>query len=555
MSNPVRRVQQWVAVRIKRFLKRYLIKALREEDSEGLFVHSANYSIESDLYYTRPLMIPFSVQQAGAEQLNKYITEATKYYRGQFDDPYRTSMDLPVSMPIEDPLEEWDYSTRRNVLTNCHAAYHRNPVAKRAVDVTQQFAVGKGHTVTAQNAKVQAVIDDFRANPDNAIQHYERTLLRDLQIDGELIIRYFQQAGQTVIVPLPPWHITEIETEAGFFRRATRFHLEYGAFNVNAVSQMGHKVVDEWIPADQLLHVPINNHSYELRGRPDLYVILPWLKAYKDWLEDRVRQNKWRGALLWWVKIAGAAAGTVAAKVQQWKRPPTPGSAYVSSDKEEVTALTNSVGAPDVSEDGRQIRMMCATGIGLAEYFLGDGENANLATATAQQLPALWKFTDAQEIMREQVWTPIYKRVLQNAIDAGELPAEVRVEDSDGDPVMLVSEDGSESEQFMPALDAFEVAYYELQADDPKTMAEAISLDITNELVSKETARGQRGYDHAMEQKRLQKEKAEHRDDVAQGLDMEVPPPLPGQDQQAGQDSEDTARNGQPDETPAAAER
>ena len=27
--------------------------------------------------------------------------------------------------------------------------------------------------------------------------------------------------------------------------------------------------------------------------------VLPWLKAYWDWMEDRARQNHWRGSLLW----------------------------------------------------------------------------------------------------------------------------------------------------------------------------------------------------------------------------------------------------------------
>lgn len=495
-------------------LRRWVRRHWPRWSHDSQIISAPEYCIDDDIYYRRPLMLPYGVTAAGPGAVQAYITEAARYYRGQFDDPYRSSLDAPVTMPVEDPLEEWDYGTRRDVLTNCHAAYHRNPIAKRAVDLTRQFAVGKGHSVTCQSQDVQAVIDEFRANEENNVYGYDRTFLQDLQVDGEIFVRFFESDdGQVVIVPIPPWWITEIRTAQGFFRRVEAYRLQYPETNVHDSSAAA-EYVDEWIPAADVLHVPINNHSYELRGRPDLYVVLPWLKAYKDWLEDRFRQNKWRGALLWWVKVAGASPNAVASKAAQWKTPPRPGSAYVSTDKEEVTALSNSVGAPDVAEDGRQIRIMAAAGLGIAEYMIGDGENANLATATAQQLPALWKFTDAQELLKEMVWTPIYRRVLRNAVAAGRLPAQVTVEDGDGDPVL----DGNDAEQQIDTEKAFTVEYYELQADDPKTMAEALSLDIANELVSHETARGLRGYEHAVEQKRLRREEDERMEKAGQGM-------------------------------------
>jgi hypothetical protein len=265
-----------------------------------------------------------------------------------------------------------------------------------------------------------------------------------------------------------------------------------------------------------MLHVAINRHSYELRGRPDLFVILPWLRAHKEWMEDRIRQNKWRGALLWWVKIAAAIPGLIAQKVVQYRKPPTPGSVWVTSDKEEISALTNPVGANDVSEDGRQIKLQVAVGVGLPEYMLSDGENANLASATAQQLPALWKFVDAQEIMREQVWLPILKRVIQGAVSEGGLPAQVRLEDDEGQAIL----DSEGQEQLVPPTDAFSVEYHDLQSDDPKTVAEALTMDLTNGLVSQQTAMTKRGYDPDKERKLMDREEQQQRDKVGQGTQI-----------------------------------
>jgi hypothetical protein len=469
-----------------------------------LIQNSSQPCIVDGVDYRQPPIVPGPVRAQGATAVKNHLTESREYYQGQFDPPNRSSASNPVTMPLDDPLAEWDYNTRRAVLENCHAAYHRNPLAKRAVDVTRQFAVGKGHTVTAQNQDVQAIIDEFRANPENNILGYDRGFVQDLQIDGELFIRFFNGAnGQVVIVPIPPWHIPEICCAPGFFRRILHYHLSYTWTNPNDNQGEILPIDEEIAPAD-MLHVAINNHTYELRGRPDLFVILPWLKAYHDWIEDRYRQNKWRGALLWWVKVAGAAPGAIAQKVTQWKKPPTPGSAYVSSDKEEVQALTNPVAANDASEDGRQIKLMVAVGVGLPEFMLSDGQNSNLASATAQQMPALWKFVDAQQLMQEQVWEPVYRRVIQAAIDAGRLPEMVIVQDADGDPV--------EGQTPIKAVECFKVEYPELQSDDPKTVSEALAIDLSGGLVSRETARGLKGYDHLQETKRIQKEAEEDRD-------------------------------------------
>ena len=473
----------------------------------GDFSRPVEYRITDGALYHQPPVVPAHIKAGGAAAVNTYLNEATTDYRHQFGAPTVTGS--TVSLPTDDPLAEWDSATRKSVLESCHSVYHRNPVAKRAVDLTRQFVVGKGHTVNAQNKRVQAVIDTFRADQENNIAGYDRTFIQDLQIDGELFVRFAVEGGRVVIVPLAPWHIDAIRVAPGFFRRVNNYHLYYSWTNPS--DNQGETVqIDEEIPPADVLHVAINNHSYELRGRPDLFVILPWLMAYKDWMEDRARQNKWRGALLWWVKIAGAAPGTIAQKLAQWKKPPTSGSAYVSSDKEEVTALTNPVNAGDASEDGRQIRLMSAIGMGLAEYMLGDGENANLATATAQQLPALWKFTDAQELMREMVWTPIYKRVIQAAIDAGELAEMVRIEDSEGEPVL---KGDNSQEQMVKAVDAFTVNYYDLQAPDPKTLGEALALDESQGWISHQSAQqlacANHGLDASVEKKQIEREGAE----------------------------------------------
>ena len=80
----------------------------------------------------------------------------------------------------------------------------------------------------------------------------------------------------------------------------------------------------EDVPADEIQIVGINHNAYELRGRPELMDMLPWLKSYKDWLENRARQNHWRSTLVWWVSIATSIPSILAGKAAQYMKPPTP---------------------------------------------------------------------------------------------------------------------------------------------------------------------------------------------------------------------------------------
>lgn len=440
----------------------------------------------------------------------KKFQETSAPYQDQFSAPNQWQANIPA-WPSADPLREWDSagplgttSTRREILMRTHLAWERNPVAKQAVAITTQFAMGDGLTLKCYNPDVEEVLEEFRDNKENGVELYEKLFCTDLQIDGELFIRFYKDdggQGRTLINPLKPWEIWWIETERGFPMRPVSYHWYSLSTNFTPGDL---QIVTEDIPAAEVLHITINRHSYEQRGRPDLFNILPWLKAYKDWLENRARQNFWRGALLWWVKLINGTPAQVSGKRAQYKQPPPPGSMVVSNDKEEWSALQNDIKAGDAADDGRQIKLMSAIGKGLPEYMLSDGQNANLASASAQQLPALRTFGEYQDIMVNQVWWPIYTQVIHNAIDAGILPEEVQEYDSDGDP--MFEEDGK-TPKMIETCEAFGLEAPELESDDPNTLAQALQIAVNNEWASGETAAGRMGFDYTSEQKKIEREK------------------------------------------------
>lgn len=515
--------------------------------------------IQDGLDYALPILLPQQLreqlEQSG--KLDAWLTEQVRNTYGlPFDDPGYRAGDSLGTLVIEDPLREWNWSTRTRVLSSTHSAYSRNPVAKRAVHYVSAFVVGEGFNLSCKNKDVEQLLTAFIDNPDNAIREYERLAVRDLMIDGELFLRFFEQDGEVVAVPLRPWEIQYISTEKGFFRRPISYHIQpYSNYNTDDPNtELG--IEPEDVPADQVLQVAINRHTYELRGRPELYSALPWLRAHKEWLENRARQNHWRGALLWWVKIASSVPGVIAAKLAQYQRPPTPGSTVVTSDKEEWGILNNPVGANDAGEDGRQLKIMALNGIaGIPEYMTGDGENANLATTKSQQLPVLTTFAEFQTIMVEQVWYPTFKRVLQAAIDAGLIAEEVEEQDADGDPVLQDPPDDAAKPMQpttptpfgMPAqagaanaapaepvkpppkriktLDAFEVQYSPMDGEDKKTLADALDIASANGWVSDQTATSELGYDYQIEQKRIKREQKAKNEAMMRG-EIPMPPEM-----------------------------
>jgi len=146
-------------------------------------------------------------------------------------------------------------------------------------------------------------------------------------------------------------------------------------------------------------------------------------------------------------------------------------------------------------------------------------------------------------MMVEQVWTPLLRWVVETAVNNGTVPAEVPMQDSDGDPI----QDANDKTQMVEAVKAFEISYPQLDEDDPKTLAEALASATMNDWVSNETASGQMGFEWQKERKRIAREKEERRDDMAQGLVMMPPPAGEQPDGQApGEQPQDMRQNGQP---------
>ena len=104
--------------------------------------------IDDGVDYTLPVLLDEArrdaLEQSGG--LGDYLETYRNATASQFDSPYKG--DLPFLPVTEDSLSEWSWATRKRVIAACHAAYQRNPLAKRSIGYASNFAVGNGFRLT-----------------------------------------------------------------------------------------------------------------------------------------------------------------------------------------------------------------------------------------------------------------------------------------------------------------------------------------------------------------------------------------------------------------------
>jgi len=145
-----------------------------------------------------------------------------------------------------------------------------------------------------------------------------------------------------------------------------------------------------------MLHYAVNRAVGCVRGQGDLAPILPWVRRYREWLEDRVRVNRYKNSFLWHVKLEGAGPGEIESKQGQYAQPPSPGSVIVTDETEEWSPVQPNIQAEDVKDDGKALRLMIAAGAGIPLHYLGEGESATRATAREMVGPTVRHYQHRQ---------------------------------------------------------------------------------------------------------------------------------------------------------------
>jgi hypothetical protein len=290
-------------------------------------------------------------------------------------------------------------------------AWRTNPLAFRIVNLTTDYVVGAGIQVTSPVGYVDRFIDDLWSHRLNKLNLRLYTWCDELTRAGDLfVVLYTNPAdGLSYFRAINAVKIDKIETDPNDLERELRYHELRDDDPMEGKWWQGWETAKDDPSQPVILHYAINRPIGCIRGQSDLAPLLPWLRRYREWLEDRVRVNRYKNAFLWHVRLEGAGPGDIQSKQGQYAEPPSPGSVIVTDENETWQPVQPHIQAEDVKDDGRALRLMIAAGAGIPLHYLAESESATRATATEMTGPTMRHYEHRQKFFCDLVLDVVEK--------------------------------------------------------------------------------------------------------------------------------------------------
>jgi hypothetical protein len=319
------------------------------------------------------------------------------------------------------PRDRQGYDRQQCMLDSLDA-WRFNPIARRIVELTTQYAVGGGMVVTCADKATNAFISEFWQHRLNRISDKINAFSNELCQSGNLFLMLSSdQSGMTYLRVVPATDVLEIQSRENDIEQELAYHIRQSGStealvcpaydpNNDELDRHGH------LP-DVILHFAINRPSGSQWGEGDLAPVLKWISRYSAWLEDRVRLNRFRNAFVYVVKARfGSENERYARQLQLTGNPPAPGSVLVTDESEEWSVLAPRLEALDASSDGLAIKKMIAAGVGLPLHFLAEPESSTKTTAEAAGSPTYRRFSERQRFLCLMVETVLRVVVSRRAL-------------------------------------------------------------------------------------------------------------------------------------------
>ena len=286
----------------------------------------------------------------------------------------------------------------RDDLEDALTAWRTNPLAFRIVALTTDYVVGAGIQITSPVAYIDDFINRLSNHRLNKLRMRHYSWCEELTRSGEVFITMHTNPadGISYFRATPAVKIDQIEADPDDLEKELRYH----------ELRTDDPIEGKWWPAwdtakdtpetPVMLHYAINRPVGCIRGQGDLTPLLSWLRRYREWLEDRVRVNRYKNAFLWHVNIEGGGPADIQAKQGQYAKPPSPGSVIVTDETETWTPVQPNIQAEDVKDDGKALRLMIAAGAGIPLHYLAEGESATRSTAAEMTGPTIRHYEHRQ---------------------------------------------------------------------------------------------------------------------------------------------------------------
>ncbi len=311
--------------------------------------------------------------------------------------------------------------------------YTKNPLAKQAIRLWTDYTFGAGMTWQTEDKAAKKALQAFwddRANRAILSGRGQRKSCDKLLVDGEVFFAIFLGAeGKAKIRRIHPLEIADIITDPDdienvlYYRRkwTDRQGSSHEAIYrdvTNIKGEVGKDIAGATIKHNEealIYHLAYNTTGQ--RGNPLLLPALLWLKYYTKFLSSRIAIMLALARFAWKAKVKGGRAAVDTIKGKLDGKEVAAASVLAESEGVETTPIKTETGAQQAYQDGRQIKLMIASAVGIPEQYFGDISIGNLATAKTVELPMMKMFQSYQAI-----WAATYQDIDEVILEHNGIP-------------------------------------------------------------------------------------------------------------------------------------
>lgn len=345
--------------------------------------------------------------------------------------------------------------------------YLKNPLIRRAVLTQANYVFGQGVEFEGEHEDVDEIIQDFIDDPKNKkeLTTQQELIQKEIELTlfGNIFFAFFVDpaTGRVRVRTMPMKQITEIITDEDdqktvlFYKRSwmrgneqvIKYYPDWGNKNPKKPVQGidGSKIQSDV----KIYHLSVNKLSDMTYGVSEVYSVINWARAYKDFLEDWATIVRAQSKFAWKVttnkgnkgvsKLKEGLQSSFAKGGEQENNPAhAPGSTWIQSGGVNMEAMKHT-GPPTKAEDGDKMVHMVSAGSGIFyHYLMGDPSTGNLATAKAMERPMELQFKNRQTLWKD-AFQNIYNFVIEQSVRApkGKLQGSIE-KDHYGDDLIIL---------------------------------------------------------------------------------------------------------------------
>ena len=316
-----------------------------------------------------------------------------------------------------------------------HYLWRQNPFAKRLIEMILDQVIGDEVSFEAIEEDVQNVLDDFWTDPEMDLEQNFRGLLRDLALDGELVLRIYEgNAGRVQMGYIDSARIKGVrkdednallDKEVVLKPKVTGDPdevLDVIHVSRNASGTGESRKVTRKYEGDTFFWA-VNRPTAGTRGTPDLLALADWIDGHDQILFNALDRTALQNAFVWDVELIGADADRITEWLTLHGEAPRPGAVRVHNDAEKWDTVSPALGAAETETVARMVKNLVLGGSGIPEAWFAEGDSANRATLAEQGSPT-YKMIRARQAMVRAMLTRLLTYVVDKAAEAGRITSE-----------------------------------------------------------------------------------------------------------------------------------